>query len=173
MSGTPGATYVAKYYYVSLDSGLSISVEPPPDCKDPDQYIGNYFKEESAVYERWLEKSKSDIDAVFQAAVSVKKLPIVEYSENAPWKDGAIIEDGNKSMRPDENDPKALIITRLRKQNMDKMKPCQVEFRFSVGNDKTHGEANFRMTIRAPARRTDIERLQEELSAVLVKHLEK
>lgn len=39
MSGTAGIESISKYYYLKLDSGMSVCVDPPPACDNPGRYI--------------------------------------------------------------------------------------------------------------------------------------
>jgi hypothetical protein len=162
MSGNPGAFDVAQYYLVTLDNGMWMSVEPPPGCKNPGRYIEEYYEREETAYANWLKRSRADIDAVFEKAVTVKKLPIgkFKFDENAAWASGMVIEDGVKSDRLLEREG-------IRYEK----KAGLIEFHFTVSDRITRGRAEFRINVLSQIKRTDIDRLKEELSAVLLKHL--
>jgi hypothetical protein len=177
MSGNPGAFDVAQYYLVSLDSGMWVSIEPPPDCKNPGQYIEQYYEREEAAYARWLKRSRADIDAVFEKAILTRKLPIGKFDENSAWASGIVIEDGVKPERlredvPEEETSEGIKARILAREGIrDEKKPGLIEFHFTVRGEITRGRAEFRINVLSQIKRTDIDRLQEELSAVLLKHL--
>ena len=177
MSGNPGAFDVAQYYLVTLDSGMWVSVLPPPDCKNPGQYIEQHYESEEAFYARWLKRSRADIDAVFEKAIAVKKLPIGKFDGNTAWASGIVIEDGAKSGRiredvPEEQTSEGIKARILEREGIrDEKKPGLIKFDFTVRDEITRGRAEFRINVLSRIKRTDIDRLQEELTAALSKHL--
>jgi len=91
MSGMAGASKSGRYCSVFYNSGMYVSIEPPPGV-DPHQYIDECFKKDDAKYAETLDVVFDELCQVFERAILEQSLPIVEFGD-AQWTDGVIDED--------------------------------------------------------------------------------
>lgn len=96
MSGQAGAQLDSAYYGLFVGSGLNVSYARPPG--DDGTAIGRYFREKSAPYERWLERARPDLDALFARLAAEQRIPLVPLSEPSEEIHGVIIEDVDSSI---------------------------------------------------------------------------
>jgi hypothetical protein len=83
MSGEAGATIEGELYRLFLGSGRMVSVAiPPPELGGDNGYVGRYFAQASAPYQRWLARAQPLLDALFAALVS-EGLPLAREGTRA------------------------------------------------------------------------------------------
>ena len=82
MSGIAGATYSSKYFSIFLNSNKCVSPAKPPGYKG--NYTADYFRDKNKRYECWLKRAASQLNQLFQDAISQEKMPIVEFHKGAP-----------------------------------------------------------------------------------------
>lgn len=92
MSGEAGATIESELYCVAIGSGVIVSVAPPPGAGG--SAVADYFAREAAPYQRWLERARPALDALFARLVHEGQ-PIVRYAQ--PFEEiwGTFVEDGD------------------------------------------------------------------------------
>jgi hypothetical protein len=157
VSGSAGASIASRYYKVRLETEVRVILAVPPG-EDPALCYAEFFKNVDAPYVRWLARARPDLDAVFEKAVGNRKLPIGGYvdEENPPRAENAVLEDEDDFKRPlsaaGEKSP---------------MRPglISMDVILKGGVDPSH--ADFTIRVLSRTKRSDLNRLKEELAEAL------
>jgi hypothetical protein len=158
MSGEAGAELASHYYSIFIGTGITEGVAVPPDADD--DYLGRYFADASAPYERWLARALADLDALFARLLGEGRLPLLPIATPSKQIDGAIGGGGSRS-------EEEMLDEHFRQHSRGEPLAVQVS---GYGKLEAFGSLHLRLVVATRVNQAALEAALDDVASVLRAH---